>query len=131
MSEENGRISLDEAITWTSNWRDNPSTSARAFLIPLRDLRGAISEIQGQSGSPMVRAYLAIDDGVEKLVIVGTTQETDKDGNIVYKDMLPAAGEDAETSPNGIWDFIKPCPPYCDPNSDLNKYPNPNSDSYK
>ena len=64
----------------------------------------------------MVRAYLAIDSGVEKLVIVGTL----KDKNGVYRDLLPAAGEAAGAGTNSIWDFTDPCPPKCDPSSPLN-----------
>lgn len=120
MSATDGKITLAEAISWTGNWRGAPSTSARAFLIPLVDLQGAIAEIQGQTGSPMVRAYLATDAGVEKLVIVGTSQETQKDGSVVYRDLLPAAGEAAGAGANSIWDFTEPCPPKCDPNSPLN-----------
>lgn len=120
MSDSNGRISLADAISWTTNWRRAPQSSTNAFLIPLADLQGAIAEIQGQTGSPMVRAYMAVKDGEEKLVILGTTQETQKDGSVVYKDLLPDASEDYETSSNGIWDFTKRCPPFCDPNSSLN-----------
>ena len=120
MSAQDGKITLAEAISWTSNWRGAPSTSARAFLIPLVDLQGAVAEIQNQTGSPMVRAYLASDGGVEKLVIVGTTQETQKDGSVIYRDLLPAAGEAAGAGANSIWDFTEPCPPACDPNSPLN-----------
>ncbi|NND87891.1 MAG: hypothetical protein HKM28_01440 [Flavobacteriaceae bacterium] len=120
MSEQNGKISLQDAIDWTSNWRRTPSSSTNAFLIPLADLQGAIAEIQNQSGSPMIRAYMAENNGEEKLVIVGTSQETQKDGSIVYKDLLPDTNEDYETATNGIWDFTKRCPPHCDPNSKLN-----------
>lgn len=116
MSATDGKITLAEAISWTGNWRGAPSTSARAFLIPLADLQGAVAEIQAQTDSPMVRAYLAIDSGVEKLVIVGTQ----KDKNGVYRDLLPAAGEAAGAGTNSIWDFTKPCPPDCDDNSPLN-----------
>ena len=116
MSSTDKKITLQEAINWTTNWRSAPSTSARAFLIPIQDLQGAIAEIQGQTDSPMARAYLGIDNGVEKLVIVGTQ----KDRNGVYVDLLPTAGEAAGTGANSIWDFSQPCPPECDPNSPLN-----------
>tara|TARA_R100001132_G_C3268599_1_gene90923 strand:+ start:682 stop:1032 length:351 start_codon:yes stop_codon:yes gene_type:complete len=116
MSATDGKITLAEAISWTGNWRGAPSTSARAFLIPLADLQGAVAEIQAQTDSPMVRAYLAMDGGVEKLVIVGTQ----KDKNGVYRDLLPAAGEAAGAGTNSIWDFTDPCPPKCDPSSPLN-----------
>ncbi|MEZ4858734.1 MAG: hypothetical protein R2781_07975 [Flavobacteriaceae bacterium] len=116
MSATDGKITLQQAIDWTSNYRNAPVNNATAFLIPIQDLQGALAEIQGQTGSPMVRAYLASDNGVEKLVIVGTQE--DRSG--VYRDLLPAAGEAADAGSNSIWDFTDPCPPKCDPSSPLN-----------
>ena len=116
MSATDGKITLQEAIDWTTNYRNAPVNNATAFLIPIADLQGALAEIQGQTGSPMVRAYLASDNGVEKLVIVGT----EEDRNGVYRDLLPAAGEAAGAGTNSIWDFTEPCPPACDNNSPLN-----------
>ena len=117
MSSEDKKISLSDAITWTTDWRSAPSTSARAFLIPIEDLQGVLAEISGQSGTPKARAYLAMDGTEEKLIFVGT-QYNDKTG--VYEDLLPAAGENYQTAANSIWDFTNPCPPDCDPNSPLN-----------
>ncbi|MCW5520592.1 hypothetical protein J1N09_12120 [Aureitalea sp. L0-47] len=120
MSQADKKITLATAKSWTANWRNAPSTSAKAFLIPIQDLQGAISEIQNQGGNPMARAYLGIDpsDNTEKLIIVGTNQETDKAGNTVYRDLLPA-DENTTDGGNSIWDFTRPCPPYCDDNSAL------------
>lgn len=115
MSATDGKITLQQAIDWTTNYRNAPVNNATAFLIPIQDLQGALAEIQGQTGSPMVRAYLASDNGVEKLVIVGT--EADRNG--VYRDLLPTSG-DAIGAGNSIWDFTDPCPPKCDPSSPLN-----------
>ncbi|MDC8004756.1 hypothetical protein POV27_11895 [Aureisphaera galaxeae] len=119
MSATDKKITLAEAISWTSAWRSAPSTSARAFLIPIQDLQGVLNEISGQGGNPCARAYLAIDGGVEKLIFVGTSQETQPDKSVIYRDLLPAAGEEA-TSSNSIYDFTNPCPPDCDPSSPLN-----------
>jgi hypothetical protein len=121
MSQSDKKISLATAKSWTANWRSAPSTSARAFLIPLKDLQGAISEIQGEPGEPCARAYLGIDPATntEKLIIVGTRQETDKSGNTVYRDMLPVSDTEIGDG-NSIWDFSTPCPPDCDDDSDLN-----------
>jgi hypothetical protein len=121
MSQADKKITLATAKSWTANWRNAPSTSARAFLIPLQDLQGAISEIQNQGGNPKARAYLGIDasTNTEKLIIVGTSQETDKAGNTVYRDLLPA-DENSTDGGNSIWDFSTPCPPDCDDQSDLN-----------
>ena len=120
MSQADKKITLATAKSWTANWKNTPSTSARAFLIPIQDLQGAISEIQNQGGSPMARAYLGLDPSTntEKLVIVGTSQATDKQGNLVYRDMLPS-DENAIGDGNSIWDFTRPCPPWCDDNSVL------------
>ncbi len=121
MSQSDKKITLATAKSWTANWRNTPSTSARAFLIPLKDLQGAISEISGQGGNPCARAYLGIDPSTntEKLIIVGTQQDTDKQGNTVYRDLLPT-DENAIGDGNSIWDFSTPCPPSCDDESDLN-----------
>ncbi|MEZ4874625.1 MAG: hypothetical protein R2793_04035 [Flavobacteriaceae bacterium] len=122
MSATDGKITLQQAIDWTTDYRNNEVTSARAFLIPIQDLQGALAEIQGQTGSPMVRAYLALDPSTneEKLVIVGTSQEVQRDGSIIYRDLLPDAGVAVEDSSNSIYDFTKPCPTWCDDNSPLN-----------
>jgi len=121
MSNSDKKITLETAISWTNQWRNTPSSSARAFLIPIEDLQGAISEIQDQSGNPRARAYLGIDPttNIEKLIIVGTRQETDKSGNTVYRDLLPTDGGYGDDG-NSIWDFTVPCPPSCDDDSDLN-----------
>lgn len=122
MSATDKKISLADAIAWTGNWRSTPSSSARGFLIPVQDLQGVLNEISGQAGQPMARAYLAMDGGVEKLVIVGTSQETQKDGSVIYRDLLPSATEDYEAAANAIYDFTLPIPPEtnADPSSPLN-----------
>ncbi|GAB5400197.1 MAG: hypothetical protein Aureis2KO_17820 [Aureisphaera sp.] len=123
MSATDKKITLAEAISWTTAWRGSPSTSAKAFLIPIQDLQGVLNEISGQGGNPCARAYLAMDGGVEKLIFVGTSQDTQKDGSVIYRDLLPSVGgaEGAEAAgSNSIWDFTEPCPSACDPNSPLN-----------
>jgi hypothetical protein len=116
MSGTDKKITLQQAINWTTNWRNAPSTSARAFLIPIQDLEGAVAEIKSQGPDAKVRAYLGIDNGVEKLVIVGTR----KNSNGVYVDLLPSSANETVGDGNSIWDFSQPCPPECDPNSPLN-----------
>ena len=66
----------------------------------------------------MARAYLAIDNGVEKLIIVGTSQEQ-KGGVTIYRDLLPS-NDGVGDAGNSIYDFTQPCPPDCDPSSPLN-----------
>ena len=122
MSEQNKRIDLATAISWTSNYRSRHSGQTKAFLIPIEDIEGVLNEIKGQSGNPCARAYLGVDpdSGEDKLILVGTSQKTQKDGSTLYTDMLPSEEEGDEDGP-GIYDFTRPCPPICDPNSPLNK----------
>ncbi|MCW9038450.1 MULTISPECIES: hypothetical protein [Altibacter] len=119
MSETDKKITLQQAKDWTANWRSTPSTSARAFLIPVQDLQGVLAEMGNPtSGDACVRAYLGIDTATntEKLIIVGT--EKNREG--VYEDLLPVSLNTIDAGANGIWDFSEPCPPKCDPNSALN-----------
>ena len=115
MTDNSNTINEVTAVAWTTAYRNSVSPgSVRAFLIPLADLEGAINEIKNQSGSPMCRAYLALDGNEEKLVIVGTTQDNSSP-QTVYRDMLPSSNP-----AYSIWDFTQPCPPYCDNASALN-----------
>ena len=121
MSDQNKKISLTTAKQWTQNWRNAPSTAARAFLIPVQDLNGALAEMGNPTdGDACIRAYLGIDTttNTEKLVIVGTSKDT-RTG--VYNDLLPSVAEGEDGGTYSIWDFTSPCPPDCDPNSELNK----------
>lgn len=113
------KIDEPTAVAWTAAYRarvaaGTPST-AKAFLIPVADLLGAAGEIMNQGGAPMARAYLAWDSvkNTEKLVIVGTTQDTTTP-TTKYLDMLPSRNPGSS-----IWDFTEPCPPVCDTTSDL------------
>ena len=121
MSEQNKRISLSTAKSWTAEYRSRQSGQTKAFLIPIQDLEGVLNEIKGQSGDPCARAYMGIDpsNGEQKLILIGTTQEKDRDGNLVYRDMLPSEEESDDGPGPGIYDFTLPCPPFCDPNSPL------------
>ncbi len=115
MSAIDDKIDEPTAIAWTSAYRGRvPEGSVKAFLIPVADLLGAASEVMNQGGHPMVRAYLGYDasKNMEKLVIVGTTQDNSTPGNTVYNDMLPSMNPN-----NSIWDFTLPCPTYCDENN--------------
>ena len=116
MSSSDKKISLATAVSWTTNWRSAPSSSARAFLVPVEDLQGVLAEM-GNPSTGCIRAYLGVDNtnGEEKLIIVGTKK--DKSG--VYRDLLPDAG-DGDGDDFSIWDFSTPCPPDCDDDSALN-----------
>ena len=116
MSSTDKKITLQQAIDWTTSWRNTPATNARAFLIPIEALEGAVAAIKSQGADAMARAYLGVDNGEEKLIIVGTM----KNSNGVYVDLLPSLESEEGGNGNSIWDFSQPCPPKCDPNSPLN-----------
>ncbi len=120
MSQEDKKITLPEAVSWTTAWRSSHPTACRAFLIPIQDLQGLLAEIQDQGDDAMARAYLAMDGSEEKLIFVGTEKVDDGKGGSYYKDLLPGPGDAADASGNGVWDFTEPCPPECDPGSPLN-----------
>ena len=124
--QPNDRITLDDGITWTADWKSRHASGTRAFLIPLKDLQGAMAEIMNQGGDPCARAYLGIDDkGEEKLVIVGTKQVPKGDANaaneVDYIDLTPKTRNAIVETEYGVWDFTRPCPTYCDDNSPLNQ----------
>lgn len=125
MSQEDKKISLQTAIDWTTQWRDDESdynkyNECNAFLIPVQDLNDVLREMGNppDSSDACVRAYLGVDPSTntEKLIIVGT----EKDESGVYRDLLPTVLNSAEGNKNSIWDFVKPCPPNCDDKSALN-----------
>lgn len=128
MSQDNNKIPLSIAQSWAQEWRSEESTynkynECHAFLIPAEDLIAVLEEIDAQSGQKYVRAYLGVEPTTqkEKLMIVGTAPEIQKDGSIVYRDLIngytPSKGVPTDY---GIYDFTKPCPPDCDPKSPLN-----------
>ena len=124
MSEQDKKISLATAQTWTQEWRSvesdyNSHNECNAFLIPVQDLQGVLAEMGANPGDDAcVRAYLGVDPSTneEKLIIVGTQ----KDRNGVYRDLLPNAADGDGGDGNSIWDFTKACPPMCDDRSSLN-----------
>lgn len=62
MSQADKKISLTKAKTWTSNWRSNPKSDTRAFLIPVQDLQGALQEMGNPTNQEAcVRVYLGVD----------------------------------------------------------------------
>jgi len=128
MSQQDKKIDLATAQTWTQTWRSDESdynkhNECNAFLIPAEDLQGALEEMKNQTGNKFIRAYLGVDTSTtpstEKLIIVGTKPVPQKDGSIVYKDLI--AGYDDATLGSGgsIWDFSEPCPPNCDDDSPI------------
>ena len=116
-------IPVEQAKEWTANWRKANPELSKAFLIPVEDLLGCLSEmgviqtdakgnttINVQEGE-MVRTYRGIDnDGTENLMMVGTKKEGD-----VYADIINEGDGNS-----GVYDFTSCCPPDCDPKSPLN-----------
>lgn len=115
-------ISLETAQTYARRWRDPKATfdyrAQHAFLIPLDNLQSLID--QKAPKSTAVRAYLGIgDDGYAKLMMVGTVPYLP--GTDIHDDMLP---DSVGNIPVGkIYNFTRPCPPFCAHISSLNDLP--------
>lgn len=120
-------VTLETAKKWIAEWRDQESTynkyhRLKAFNIPLIDLQEVIEE----KGVSSVRAYIGVakyenhDTNPpeiryeEKLLIVGV----DKNGKDMIKAVDPNTLGDGEE--DDIYDFTRPCPTLCDPDSPLN-----------
>lgn len=107
-------ISLEDAIRYAKTWRGvegsyNAHKELHAFLIPADDFSGILA----QGPIEFVRGYLGVDDnGVEKLMFVGTKYDATTD---TYIDLLPGTPENYS-----IFDMTRPCPNACDNNSVLN-----------
>ncbi|WP_136668973.1 hypothetical protein [Flavobacterium sp. H122] len=112
-------VLLKDAKTWAKRWRKeegdyNKHHKLKAFLIPKVDLQEVLTE-----GIDAARAYIGIDNnGVERLMIVGTKYD-EKTGN--YIDMITADPTNEVLTDGDIYDFTRPCPSACDPDSPLNK----------
>jgi|ERR1700743_3725219 len=96
--DESAQITLDQATTWTKNFRAANPSSTKAYFFGINKIKTILS----QSGCVGIRSYNAIDDtGKTQLVWVGVTA----DGKDMY---------------NGIiLDRSYPCPNYCDSTSPL------------
>lgn len=111
-------INLEEAQRWANRWKKkeghyNKHHKLNAFLIPKVDLIEVLGE-----GIDAVRAYIGVDDnGVEKLMIVGT--KLDKETGI-YVDMISTGDTENAGLEGDIYDFTRPCPSACDPDSPIN-----------
>lgn len=115
MSQQDKKIDLATAISWTSQFRTAPQSSAKAFLVPVQAVQGLLSEMGNPTDSDAcIRVYMGVDPTTneQKLVLVGTQ----KDAKGVYRDLIP----NTTGAVYSIYDFTKACPPNCDPNSPLN-----------
>lgn len=128
MSKKDKTIPLKLAQNWTNAWRDkesgyNKHNKCNGFLVPIQDLQGVLNEMKDEKGEGYVRAYLGIDNETKKkkLLIVGTKPELQKDGSIIYRDLVPNEKEgELQTGGGNIWDFSNQIPPAEDPESPLN-----------
>ncbi|TDE45818.1 hypothetical protein E0I26_03785 [Flavobacterium rhamnosiphilum] len=111
-------ILLKDAQKWAKRWTKkegnyNKHHELHAFLIPKIDLLEVLRE-----DVDAVRAYIGIDDnGVEKLMIVGTKYDP---ATNIYVDMITVGDGNVAAVADDIYDFTRPCPTTCDPNSPLN-----------
>lgn len=123
-------IPLSEAIDRVTRFRDQlinqvPDTNIpRAILIPIDDLLAIVEKYatidpDGNITSSLrgVRAYFAVKEGDQALPddVTALIVPVDKAGNdiITYPNTLQGT-DDSE-----IYDFTKPCPDVCDPESPL------------
>lgn len=110
-------ITLEDAKKWAARWRKEEGTynahhELKAFLIPKVDLLEVLAE-----DIDAARAYIGIDDdGVERLMIVGTKYNPKTD---VYVDMITQPEKDGVLLDGDIYDFTQPCPSTCDIDSPL------------
>ena len=125
MSQEDNTISLQTAQDWTSEWRSvessyNKHNECNGFLIPAEDLQAVLNEMQNQTGDKKVRAYLGVDSATnqEKLIIVATEPQTQRDGSVIYRDMIN--GYNGLQTGGKLYDFTLPDPPASDLSSPLN-----------
>ena len=123
-------IPLSEAIDRVTRFRDQlinqvPDTNIpRAILIPIDDLLAIVEkyatiDTDGNITSSLrgVRAYFAVKESDQALPddVTALIVPVDKAGNdiITYQNTLQGT-DDSE-----IYDFTKPCPDVCDPESPL------------
>ncbi|WP_316765510.1 hypothetical protein [Pedobacter frigiditerrae] len=101
------------------------SNIPRAVLIPIADILQIIDKYQyvdedGVTRNELrgVRAYFAVKQGDQDLPddVTALIVPVDLKGNDIVKDPELGEGEDDKTE---IYDFTKPCPDQCDPESPL------------
>lgn len=126
------RISLAEAMNRTNYWREaikplfanNYDQLPRSFYIPFEDIKALADLYPDAAGA---RAYFTLPspgfkrgEGVSAVLVPVVI-----DAEGIYRDMIipsdsqgqdPSAPDPGEAS---LYDFTKPCPPCCDPESEL------------
>ncbi|TKC10506.1 hypothetical protein FA048_09995 [Pedobacter polaris] len=122
---DDNRISLAEAMDRTNFWReaikplfdDHDAILPKGFYIPFEDIK-ALSDLYPEAIG--ARAYFTLHkpgfkkgEGISAVLV---PVRVDDKG--ICKDIIePSATSDVEDS--SIYDFTKPCPHCCDPESDL------------
>ncbi|WP_199118321.1 hypothetical protein [Pedobacter sp. ASV28] len=126
-------VPLQEAIDRVARFRKQIQTAAqvpeenipRAIFIPIADIMAIIDKFQtidaeGNIHSAIrgVRAYFAVKEGDEDLPddITALIVPVDVKGNDI---IATNNGLKDDVDDSDIYDFTKPCPSYCDPNSPL------------
>ncbi|TCC90052.1 hypothetical protein EZ428_12240 [Pedobacter frigiditerrae] len=121
---DDNRISLAEAMDRTNFWRetikplfdDQDAVLPKGFYIPFEDIK-ALSELYPEAKG--ARAYFTLHQpgfkkgqGISAVLVPVLIDEAG-----TYKDIIEPATTDEEDS--SIYDFTKPCPHCCDPESEL------------
>ena len=143
MSTSKNLICIEEARTWVKKWQTDCPNNCKAFLIPTKDLVGALEEMgvlkKKKNGDYRlrkvnktgVRAYMAIDKNIEegggeKLLVVGTRIDCNGVHRDIVEDEKPSGCADGKIDTivsnlngSGVFDFTAPCPTTCDKNLSL------------
>ena len=98
-------IPLQTAIDWTTAWRAVNANAIKAYTISSQE----INDIMAETGAVSIRLYFGLDNGVQKLVLVGV--------DATGKDIINPVVKGQVVS--GTYDFVNPCPPTCDATSPL------------
>jgi hypothetical protein len=104
---EKNTIDEATAISWISAWRAKPVAGIKAYFIPIADLAGLMKDTKCIG----VRAYLAF----------GGIAPNQPEAKLLFVDVDSSAPNGKDMIGNGIYDFTKPCPTYCDVNSPIYK----------
>lgn len=113
-------ITLPTAQEWVKKYKetavDAESRAAKidGYLIPIESLQG----VMGQK-IDAVRAYVGINDqGEQTLMLVGTRLNPVTG---IYEDVFPKAlNSEVAKEEEIVYDGVRTCPPYGDPNSPMN-----------
>lgn len=134
---KNYQIPVAKAAEWTALWREKCPNNCKAFLLPVEDLIGVLKEMNilqeqevgiykiNEGENQYARAYMGIDKettvgGGEKVILVGTKKEPFSKEKFIYRDIINGSVEDGDDdNGTGVFDFSRPCPNYCDPESPL------------